>query len=143
MFPKGKGSLGEKYKPTCDELIPRYKCISFKSQLHPSVLECSGINDGGVKCKVGRASSSKAPLPPQKPQQHLKSQNQRSLSSPFVTKTASKTVATKKQPAVKGKPTIRKCGRYKISGAELQSKNTDWYAACEKYIGLQVKMSRA
>ena len=38
---------------------------------------------------------------------------------------------------------MRKCGRPNGSGADLQRENADWYSACDKYIGLQVKMSRA
>ena len=43
---------------------------------------------------------------------------------------------------MKGNPIMRKCGRPKGSVSDIQRKNVDWYAACEIYIGLQVKISR-
>ena len=134
MFTKGKCSLVNKCKYPHSGLRPRNKCISCKSQLHPSIFECSeGYGDDGeVKCKGGCASSSKAPPPQQKPQQQPKNKNQQTLSSSFVTKKTSKTAETTKQPVVKRKFMMRKCGQPKGSGADPQRTNTDWYAACEK-----------
>ena len=58
-------------------------------------------------------------------------------------KTESKTSETTKKPVVKGKPTTGKYGQLKGYGDETQSKNADWYAPCDKYLGLRVKISRS
>ena len=75
---------------------------------------------------------------------HRKHNNSRKIrsSSLYPHHKTSKTAATMKQPVVKRKYMMRKCGRRKGSSADSQKTNVDWYAACEKQIGLQVKMSR-
>ena len=74
MFLKWNWSLGNKYKAPHAELIPKYKCIYCKTQLHPSDFERSEAygDYGEVKQKGGCDSSSKAPPPPKKPQQQSK-----------------------------------------------------------------------
>ena len=98
------------------------------------IFECSELYRDGCEAKYKGMfdSSSKSSQPSQKPQQQSKNQKQQSLSLSFVTKTVSKTVETTKQPIVKGNRTVRKYGRRKVSGAELQRENSGWYLACEK-----------